>query len=98
MRQGRKRRGTLEIRLEILKEAKQVIKPTRLMYAVNLSWQPFIKQVNALVEMGLLETTNEYKTDKRTHRMYRTTMAGAEILKQFRGPLADLVSSILKED
>ncbi|MHA2069350.1 MAG: winged helix-turn-helix domain-containing protein, partial [Candidatus Thorarchaeota archaeon] len=50
-----KRRSKLEIILTILSAVKQgVDKPTRIMYAANMSWKPVQRMLTHLVEQGLL--------------------------------------------
>ena len=50
------RRSQLEIRLNILSIVRSgVDKPTRIMYAANMSWKPVQRILSYLVEQGLLE-------------------------------------------
>jgi predicted transcriptional regulator len=51
-----RRRSRLEIILSILSAVRDGMdKPTRIMYAANLSWKPIQKILSDLVEQGLLE-------------------------------------------
>jgi predicted transcriptional regulator len=78
-----KRRSKLEIILTILSAVKQgVDKPTRIMYAANMSWKPVQRMLTHLVEQGLLlEVLN---TDSRqSKRRYQITEKGEKILDYF---------------
>ena len=49
------RRSRLEIRLSILSAVRDgVDKPTRIMYAANLSWKPTQRVLGQLLEQGLI--------------------------------------------
>ena len=53
-----KRRSRLEIMLSILSVIRKgEDKPTRIMYAVNVSWNPTQKMLSSMVEQDLLEVT-----------------------------------------
>jgi len=77
------RRSKLEIRLKILAAVKQgVNKPTRIMYAANMSWMPVQKTLSYLVEQGLLaEVVNS--ESRRSKRHYKITEKGEKILNYF---------------
>ncbi len=89
------RRSKLEIRLKILAAVKQgVDKPTRIMYAANMSWKPVQRILSHLVEQGLLaEVIN---TDsKQSKRRYKITEKGERLLDYFESandimPLEDI--------
>lgn len=49
------RRSKAEILLDILKMSKTPIRPTRLMYATNLSWKPLQGFLEKLIKIGYLE-------------------------------------------
>ena len=77
------RRSKLEIRLKILAAVKQgVDKPTRIMYAANMSWKPVQLMLTHLVEQGLLlEVVNT--GSKQSRRRYQITEKGEKILDYF---------------
>jgi predicted transcriptional regulator len=76
------RRSKLEINLEVLSVVKEgVDKPTRIMYAANLSWQPTQRVLSNLVRQGLLrEITAPNNTSR---RMYKITEKGLKVLAYF---------------
>jgi len=86
-----RRRTELEIYLDVLmsvKECEQDIadgvtgsKPTRIMYASNLSWDPCMRKLDVLAEQGLVEEI-AYKVHKTT-RIYKLTDEGEEMITQF---------------
>ena len=55
-------------------------KPTRIMYAVNLSWNPTLRMLSQLVEQGLLE---ERVASGRSKRRYVMTERGVNVLNYF---------------
>ena len=80
-RESYHRRSRLEICLDILKAVqKGVNKPTRIMYAVNISWNPLQTVLGSLVSAGFIEEI-ETKGDKRTTRRYEITQRGLNVLR-----------------
>lgn len=77
------RRSKLEIRLKILAAIRDgVDKPTRIMYAANLSWKPTQRTLSQLVEQGLVaEAINPERTKSR--RRYEITEKGIAVLAYF---------------
>ncbi|MGD2200727.1 MAG: DUF4364 family protein [Candidatus Bathyarchaeota archaeon] len=77
------RRSKLEIRLKILAAVKEgVDKPTRIMYAANMSWKPVQKVLSHLVEKGLV--AEELNTEsKQSKRLYSITEKGEMVLEYF---------------
>ncbi len=77
------RRSKLEIRLKILATVKQgVDKPTRIMYAANMSWKPVQRILSYLVEQGLLaEVVNT--ESRQSKRRYQITEKGEKVLDYF---------------
>ena len=77
------RRSKLEIRLKILATVKQgVDKPTRIMYAANMSWKPVKLILSHLVEQGLLlEVLNT--ESRQSKRRYQITDKGETVLDYF---------------
>ena len=77
------RRSKLEIRLTMLSAIKEGIdKPTRIMYAANLSWKPTQRTLTQLVKQGLIneiEETDNVKSKKR----YEITEKGLAVIKYF---------------
>ncbi|RLG93932.1 hypothetical protein DRO27_05490 [Candidatus Bathyarchaeota archaeon] len=77
------RRSKLEIRLKILASVKQgVDKPTRIMYAANMSWKPVQRTLSHLVEQGLLAEVIHTES-KQSKRRYQITEKGEKILDYF---------------
>ncbi len=77
------RRSKLEIRLKILAAVKQgVEKPTRIMYAANMSWKPVQLMLSHLVEQGLLLEVLD-TGNKQSKRRYHITEKGEKILDYF---------------
>ena len=78
-----KRRSRLEISLDILSAVMEgVDKPTRIMYAANLSWRPTMRIISSLVEQGLLEVRMNTETRKSMKR-YVITDKGVNVLDYF---------------
>ena len=78
-----KRRSKLEIMLEVLSAVINGIdKPTRIMYAVNLSWRPTKSLLSSLVDQGLL-TMKETPGRGRSKRSYGITEKGTNVLRYF---------------
>jgi len=78
-----KRRSRLEIILIILSAVRDgVDKPTRIMYAANMSWAPVQRMLSHLVEQGLiLEVLN---TESRySKKRYLITEKGTNVLNYF---------------
>jgi len=87
---ARSRRSLTEIRMEMLREAaKEPIRPTRLMYKVNVSWAPLQRELENLIAMGWLETV-KVDGDRRSVFEYRTTSKGIEILRKWKELEVDL--------
>ena len=78
-----KRRSRLEIILIILSAVRDgVDKPTRIMYAANMSWAPVQRMLSHLVEQGLiLEVLNT--ESQQSKRRYQITEKGEKILDYF---------------
>jgi predicted transcriptional regulator len=89
------RRSQLEIRLNILSAVRDgVDKPTRIMYAANMSWKPVQRILSHLVEQGLLEVRMNTES-RQSKRRYVLTDKGANVLDYFEKakeilPLEDL--------
>lgn len=77
------RRSQLEIRLNILSAVKDgVDKPTRIMYAANMSWKPVQRILSHLVEQGLLEVRMNTES-RQSKKRYALTDKGANVLDYF---------------
>mgnify|MGYP006269567427 CR=1 FL=1 len=78
-----RRRSRLDIVLSVLNTVKEgVNKPTRIMYATNLSWKPTQRILNTLVEQGLLmEIEND--GGRRTKTRYELTEKGSDVVRYF---------------
>lgn len=78
-----KRRSRLEIILTILSAVRDgVDKPTRIMYATNMSWKPTQRILSHLVEQGLLEMRINTKS-RQSKRLYMITEKGTNVLNYF---------------
>ncbi len=89
------RRTRLDICLDILRALKKgVRKPTRIMYAVNISWVPLQKRLTSMVSAEFISEI-ECKGDKRTTREYEITQKGLNVLDYWDkdNPLLKLMES-----
>jgi predicted transcriptional regulator len=79
------RRSKLDIMLSVLSTVKEgVDKPTRIMYATNLSWNPLKEVLSSLVKQELLREI-EVPRIKRSRRRYEVTEKGVNVLTYFEG-------------
>jgi predicted transcriptional regulator len=83
------RRSKLEIYLEVLQIIKGgTSKPTRVMYAANISWQPLMRVLSSMKNQGLIREidldTSLSKRDKRTSKLYEITMKGEQVIRYFK--------------
>jgi predicted transcriptional regulator len=79
------RRSKLEIMLKVLEAVREgVEKPTRIMYAVNMSWNPTQEVLARLVEDGLIRVTEELG-GRRSKKRYEITEKGANVIRYFQG-------------
>jgi predicted transcriptional regulator len=77
------RRSKLEIMLTVLSAVRNGEgKPTKIMYATNLSWVPTQKMLSDMVEQGLL-IKREYPKRKRSKTRYEISEKGIRILDYF---------------
>ena len=87
------RRSRLEICLEILSIIyRGTKKPTRIMYAANVSWKPLQRYLDWLISQGLIREVEpslrpgkRSRKDKRSRAYYELTQKGENIIKYFRG-------------
>ena len=78
-----KRRTRLEIVLSILSAVMDgVDKPTRIMYAANMSYRPTQRILSLLVEQGLLEVRMNTES-RQSKKRYVITEKGADMLDYF---------------
>jgi len=93
------RRSKLDLVLGVLRTVNEgVTKPTRIMYAVNLSWKPTQNILQSLVEQGLLELTTD-GASKRSRKSYSLTEKGYGVINYFDGAkqllnVDDIISDI----
>lgn len=79
------RRSKLEILLTVLRAVKSgVDKPTRIMYAANMSWNPTQRVLKKLVSEGHLEIIEEPSV-LRAKKRYVITEKGASVIRYFKG-------------
>jgi predicted transcriptional regulator len=77
------RRSKLEIMLTVLKAIRDgVDKPTRIMYAASISWNPTQKILSKLVEQGLIIKVMDV-SNKKSKRRYTITEKGVAALEYF---------------
>ena len=77
------RRSRLEIRLSILSAVRDgVDKPTRIMYAANLSWKPTQRVLGQLLEQRLISEESGDGSG-RSRRRYVITDKGVAVLRYF---------------
>lgn len=77
------RRSRLDIMLNVLLAIKEgVDKPTRIMYATNLSWKPTQNILKTLAKQGLVREIN-MEGEKRTKSRYVLTEKGLDVIKYF---------------
>lgn len=77
------RRSRLDIVLKVLSVAREgVDKPTRIMYAANLSWRPTQRILSSLVQQGLLREI-ENTGSRRSTKRYEITEKGASVVNYF---------------
>jgi predicted transcriptional regulator len=76
-----RRRSRLEIMLDILAAIKGGMdKPTRIMYASNMSWKPTQRVLSGLMEQGLIEMRI---TPGLSRKRYMITEKGVNVLDLF---------------
>jgi predicted transcriptional regulator len=77
------RRSKLEITLTVLRTIRDgVEKPTRIMYAANMSWNPTQRVLERLVSEGHLNVM-EGPSRKRAKKRYSITEKGLNVLRYF---------------
>jgi len=75
-----RRRSRLEIILIILAAIRKgVDKPTRIMYAANMSWRPSQRMLSRMMEQGLVEV----RISPRSRRRYVITEKGINMIDYF---------------
>ena len=93
------RRSKLEIRLTMLSSIKQGIdKPTRIMYAANLSWKPTQRILIQLEKQDLIKEIEE-NDNLKSKKRFEITDKGQAVLKYFEDakillPLDEIYSQI----
>ena len=77
-----KKRERLEVIRDIIKSinTSRQIKPTRLLYASNLSPQMFKEYVNELISKGFIK----FEIDKKEKKTFSLTPKGQEFLQEYR--------------
>ncbi len=77
-----KKRERLEVIRDILKSimANRAIKPTRLLYASNLSPQMFKEYINELITKGFIK----FDIDKKEKKTFSLTPKGQEFLQEYK--------------
>lgn len=79
------RRTRLEILLGVLKAIRDgENKPTRIMYATNMSWNPTQNILAKLVESRYIDVTEE-PSGERSKKRYAINQKGMNVLRYFNG-------------
>lgn len=79
------RRSKLDITLSVLSSVRDGLdKPTRIMYASNMSWKPIQRILASLVGQGLLREIQVSGT-RRSRVLYEITEKGVNVLDYFSG-------------
>jgi predicted transcriptional regulator len=79
------RRSKLDIMLSVLSTVKDgVDKPTRIMYAANLTWNPLKEVMSSMVKQEFLREI-EVPGIKRSRKRYEVTEKGVNVLTYFEG-------------
>jgi len=74
------RRSRLDISLDVLRTVKRgVMKPTRIMYAVNISWRPLQNILEAMVSGGFI-SKSKAKGNRQSKHYYKITQSGLNVL------------------
>ena len=80
-----KRRSKLDIMIKVLSTIRDgEHKPTKIMYAANMSWNLTQRVFDDLVEQGMLNI-NEMPGAKRSTKRYNLTEKGQKVLEYFEG-------------
>jgi predicted transcriptional regulator len=80
-----RRRSRLDIVLNVLSSVRDgTDKPTRIMYAANLSWKPTQRILNSLVAQGFLREIEDTGS-RRTKKRFEITEKGTNLLRYFEG-------------
>lgn len=78
------RRSRFEIYVDILTEIMNgTKKPTKIMYAANLSYQPLKHILQSLLDQGLIEEEDGKIKDKRTKVKYCLTQKGLNVVRYY---------------
>jgi len=78
------RRSRLEIHIKILDSIRNGLeKPTRIMYASNLSWKRTMEMIYNLIAQGLVTEIIETRMGVKSRRRYNITEKGVSILEYF---------------
>jgi predicted transcriptional regulator len=77
-----KKRERLEVIRDVLKSinTSRQIKPTRLLYASNLSPQMFKEYINELISKGFIK----FEIDKKEKKTFSLTPRGQEFLQEYK--------------
>ena len=79
------RRSKLDIQLEVLKAVRAgVDKPTRIIYAVNMSWKPVRKMIDNIVVRGLISVITDTGGNV-TKRRYEITEKDVSAITYLEG-------------
>jgi len=78
------RRSKLQLSMELLHQIyRGESKPTRLMYATNLSWNNLQELLESLVAQGLVNETVASNTNQRAKKRYEITPKGENVLRYY---------------
>ena len=78
------RRGDVEIYVNIMEEIRNgTSKPTKIMYASNISWLPLQRMLKSLIDNELIVESESDEKDGRTDKVYGITDKGRSVLEYF---------------
>ncbi len=78
------RRSRFEIYVDILNEIMGgATKPTKIMYAANLSYKPLKEILRSMLDQGLINEIPGSSKDKRTKATYELTKKGVNVVRYY---------------
>jgi len=91
------RRSREEVLLDVLKAVSMGYeKPTRIMYASNVSWTVVLRRLIELVDKELIVVVVNSRTGVRTPRVYKITTKGEQLLRDSRSVFEHLNASFMR--
>ena len=92
------RRSREEVLLDVLKAVSMDYKkPTRIMYASNVSWAVVLRHLKTLMDRELIELVDNPRRGVRAPKIYKITMEGELLLRESRRVFELLDASFREE-